>query len=49
MIDWRSNEETVDGERIVNAGGWGSSGSHSIRVRPHPLEKLYRKHFKAVR
>jgi hypothetical protein len=43
------NEQTVDGERIADVGGWGSSGSHSMRTRPHPLEKLYRKHFKAVR
>jgi hypothetical protein len=34
------NEVSVDGKRIVGAGGWGSSGSDTT-VGPHPLAKLY--------
>src|ERR1700676_3166017 len=35
------NEISVDGKRIVNAGGWGSSDAHTT-VGPHPLAKLFK-------
>lgn len=34
------NEISIDGKRIANAGGWGSSGAHTT-VGPHPLAKLF--------